>query len=270
MSEDCSGEEQLRSVARGRLGMTGRETGSLQLATTGYLGQIVPYEVPFIAFPTTSGKLIVQAPGTSEVKEGTRNRYVRLGEHLQGRGLATLVSFNPPRPDAQFKYPHEPYSYRDASWNRIYVESMAHVVEHCVKNGAALCGTAEPEVYLAGFSSGGSVAGAVAPFFPAIRKILLVSAYDSVDQFFLAGLRRYTGEIYVAYGEQDAPAAVLAMMMPALARGASAVHARAVPDCDHHFTGEVNGRILGKAYLWAFAGDDTFPSPDGGVLLYPA
>jgi hypothetical protein len=43
-----------------------------------------------------------------------------------------------------------------------------------------------------------------------------------------------------------------------------------VPDCDHHFTGEVNGRILGKAYLWAFAGDDTFPSPDGGVLLYPA
>jgi esterase/lipase len=84
---------------------------------------------------------------------------------------------------------------------------MAHVVEHCVKNGAALCGTAEPEVYLAGFSSGGSVAGAVAPFFPAIRKILLVSAYDSVDQFFLAGLRRYTGEIYVAYGEQDAPGA---------------------------------------------------------------
>ncbi len=244
------------------------ETGSLQLKTIGYRGQSVPYEVPFIAFPTTSGRFIIQAPGTGEEKEGVENRYVRLGEFLQDRGLGTLVSFNPPRPDAQFKYPHEPYSYRDASWNRIYVESMAYTVEHCLKNASQLCGVTDPEVYVAGFSSGGSVAGAVAPFFPAITKILLVSAYDSVDRFFLAGLRRYTGEVYVAYGEEDFPAGVLAMMMPSLSRSASAVQARAVPHCDHHFTGEVNGRILSKAYLWAFAGDDTFPSPDGGIPLY--
>ncbi len=112
------------------------ETGTLQLTTRGYRGQTVPYEVPFIAFPTTSGRFITQAPGTSEVKEGAENRYVRLGEFLQARGLATLVSFNPPRPDAQFKYPNQPYSYRDASWNRIYVESLAYVVEHCLKNAA--------------------------------------------------------------------------------------------------------------------------------------
>jgi len=244
------------------------ETGTLQLKTIGYRGQTVPYETPFIALPTTSGRLIIQAPGTSEVKEGAENRYVRLGEFLQARGIATLVSFNPPHPDAQFKYPNEPYSYRDASWNRIYVESMAFVVEHCLKNAAQFCGATEPEVCLAGFSSGGSVAGAVAPFFPAITKILLVSAYDSVDRFFLAGLRRYTGEVYVAYGEEDFPAAVLATMMPSLARSAGAVHARSVPNCDHHFAGEVNGRVLSKAYLWAFAGDDTFPSPDGGIPLY--
>jgi hypothetical protein len=30
----------------------------------------------------------------------------------------------------------------------------------------------------------------------------------------------------------------------------------------------MNGKILSKAYLWAFAGDDGFPSPEGGVLLY--
>ncbi|MFQ5962022.1 MAG: hypothetical protein ACE5MG_11560 [Candidatus Methylomirabilales bacterium] len=38
------------------------ETGTLQLTTTGYRGQTVPYEVPFMAFPTTSGRLIIQAP----------------------------------------------------------------------------------------------------------------------------------------------------------------------------------------------------------------
>jgi hypothetical protein len=30
----------------------------------------------------------------------------------------------------------------------------------------------------------------------------------------------------------------------------------------------MNGKILSKAYLWAFAGDDGFPSPEGGVPLY--
>ena len=244
------------------------ETGSLQLTTTGYQGQAVPYEAPFIAFPTTSGKLLLQAPGAGEVKEGAGNRYVRLGEHLQALGIATLVSFNPPFPDAQFKYSNEPYSYRDASWSLIYVESMAALVEHCVSHAERLCGAPAPEVYLAGFSAGGSVAGAVAPLFPAAMKILLVSAYDSADWFFLGGVRRYAGEVYVAYGEEDHPAAVLAMMLPSLARGARAIHARSVPHCGHSFSGETNGKILSKAYLWAFAGDDSFPSPEGGVSLY--
>ncbi len=244
------------------------ETGSLELTTTGYQRQTVPYEVHFIAFPTASGKLIIQAPGAGEVKEGAGNRYVRLGEHLKARGIATLVSFNPPTPDAQFKYPNEPYSYRDASWGGIFVQSMASLVEHCLERAERLCGAKEPEVYLAGFSAGGSVAGAIAPLFAPIKKILLISAYDSVDRLFLGGVRRYMGEVYVAYGEQDPPAAILAMMLPMLAKSASAIYARSVPDCAHSFSGETNGKVLSKAYLWAFAGDDSFPSPDGGVPLY--
>lgn len=250
-----------------------KQTGTLQLATTGYQGQTVPYEAPFLAFPTTSGRLIIQAPGAGEEKEGARNRYVRLGEFMQARGLATLVSFNPPWPDAQFRYPGEPYSYQDASWNRIFVETMASVVEHCLRSSQPLCGAQEPEVYLAGFSAGGSVAVAVAPAFPAVKKILLVSAYDSVSGgstgwLFLNGLKHYTGEVYVAYGEEDFPAAFLAMVMGSVARGPRAFHARGVPNCDHSFSGETNGKILSKAYLWAFAGDDTFPSPESGIPLY--
>ena len=33
-------------------------------------------------------------------------------------------------------------------------------------------------------------------------------------------------------------------------------------------TGETNGKIMSKAPLWAFAGDETFPSPEGGIELY--
>jgi dienelactone hydrolase len=244
------------------------ETGSLQLTAKGYQGQTVPYEVPFIAFPTTSGRLLIQAPGAGEVKEGAWNRYVRLGEHLQARNISSLVSFNPPWPDAQGKYPDEPYSYRDASWNRIFVEGMANLVAHCLANGESLCGTKEPEVYLAGFSAGGSVAVAVAPLFARISRILLVSAYDSAGWFFLHGLRHYAGDVYVAYAEDDIPAVALAMTLRSLARRVRAVSARGVPKCDHGFSGETNGKVFSKAYLWAFTGDESFPSPEGGIRLY--
>jgi hypothetical protein len=60
----------------------------------------------------------------------------------------------------------------------------------------------------------------------------------------------------------------LAMALRSFARRASGVHAHGVPNCDHGFSGEMNGRIFGKAYLWAFAGDGSFPSPEGGVHLY--
>jgi hypothetical protein len=141
-------------------------------------------------------------------------------------------------------------------------------VEHALANAERSCGTKEPEVSLAGFSAGGSVAVAVGALFTQIRKILLVSAYDSVGWFFFHGVRRYAGEMYIAYAKDDLPAAVLATTMPSLARRASAVHPRAVPDCDHGFSGEANGRVLSKAYLWAFAGDESFPSPEGGIRLY--
>jgi hypothetical protein len=38
-------------------------------------------------------------------------------------------------------------------------------------------------------------------------------------------------------------------------------------ECDHGFTGVTNGKILSKAYMWAFGGDTSFPSPNGGLVL---
>jgi hypothetical protein len=41
-----------------------------------------------------------------------------------------------------------------------------------------------------------------------------------------------------------------------------------ISGCDHQFQGTRNGQIMAKAPLWAFAGDTSFPSPEGGVVLY--
>jgi len=55
------------------------------------------------------------------------------------------------------------------------------------------------------------------------------------------------------------------MMLPTLARSARAVRVRSVAGCDHFFSRETNDRAFSQAYLWAFAGDESFPFPDGGL-----
>ena len=96
----------------------------------------------------------------------------------------------------------EPYSYEGASWNRLLVESLCHVVDWSLERAPELCGDESPDVYLAGFSSGGSAVGAVAFNYSEVKRILLLSAYDSVGDWFYEGISRFTGDIYMAFGSQ--------------------------------------------------------------------
>jgi len=58
---------------------------------------------------------------------------------------------------------------------------------------------------LSGFSSGGSAVGAVAFRYQEIKRILLLSTYDSVGDCFYDGIDQFTGDIYLAYGSNDPP-----------------------------------------------------------------
>jgi hypothetical protein len=239
----------------------------LDRVTEGYQGEQVSYSIPLSVYPTTTGVIIVNSPGAGESKDGRRGRYAAIAEHLQATGVGSVLIYSPPRADAQSPYPWDPYSYKGASWNRIAVESMHHVLEYALASAEEICGSKAPVIHLAGFSAGGSVCGAVASQYPLVRKILLISAYDSVGEHFYTGIKSYTGQIYMVYGSEDPIAGFLAMMMPYIAPVSSVIHVEKVPDCDHGFTGATNGRILSKAYLWAFAGDTSFPSPEGGLEL---
>jgi hypothetical protein len=239
----------------------------LERTTEGYRGEQVSYSIPLTAYPTATGVIIINSPGAGESKEGRRGRYNRIARHLQTTEVASVITYAPPQPDGRTEYPWDPYAYRGASWNRIAVESMQHVIEHALGAANEICGSETPVLYLSGFSAGGSVCGAVASQYGTVQRVLLLSAYDSVGEYFYTGIRQYTGEIYVVYGSEDPMAGFLAMMLPHIAPVASVIHAQQIGDCDHGFKGETNGRILSKAYLWAFAGDESFPSPEGGLVL---
>ena len=233
-----------------------------------YRGQTVTYEVPISAYPTSSNVIIVNSPGSGELKDGRHDRWMKLARHLQEREVGTMVTYNAPRPDWQVQLPWEPYSHQGASWNQLLIDSLAHVVEFSLQRSSELCGTGSPTVYLSGFSSGGSAVGAVACRYRAIKRILLLSTYDSVGDEFYTGIEQFTGDIYLAYGSQDPMAGFLAYVMQSGPLAARSLRIRQVPDCDHRFSGATNSRVLSKAFYWAFHDDESFPSPDGGLQLY--
>ena len=87
-------------------------------------GETVSYQVPVTTYPTGSGVIIVNSPGSGELKDGRNQRWKNLGLHLQKAGLATLVTYNAPRPDFKVQLEWEPYSYKGVSWNKLLIESL--------------------------------------------------------------------------------------------------------------------------------------------------
>ena len=231
-------------------------------------GAPVDYDIPVSAYPCASGRMLVVSPGSGELKDGRHDRWRKLALHLQEMGLCATVTYNVPRPDFQVQLEWEPYSYQGASWNRILIESARHATEWALNRSQELCGSDEPEICMAGFSSGGSAVGAVAHLYPQVRQLLLLSTYDSVGDSFYEGVSLFTGDIFMGYGAQDPPAGMLAYLVSVGPLAARSMVGRPVPDCDHRFSGADNSRALVKAVYWALGHDDTFPNPKGAPQLY--
>ena len=235
----------------------------LDRQTEDHLGERVPYVVPVSAYPTDSNIIIVVSPGSGELKDGRNDRWMKLARHFQEQQLGSLVTYNAPRPDGQVQLPWEAYSYKGASWNRLLLESLSHAIEFSLERSREICGTDTPTLYLAGFSSGASAVGAVAFQYPEVKRILLLSAYDSVGDCFYDGVAQFPGDVYLAYGSEDSIAGFLAYVLALGPMAANSFRVKQVPNCDHRFSGETNGKLVTKAFYWAFCGDDSFPDPAG-------
>ena len=231
--------------------------------TEDHLGEKVPYVVPVSAYPTDSNIIIVVSPGSGELKDGRNDRWMKLARHFQEQQLGSLVTYNAPRPDGQVQLPWEAYSYKGASWNRLLLESLAHAIEFSLERSQEICGTGTPTLYLAGFSSGASAVGAVAFQYPEVKRILLLSAYDSVGDCFYDGVTQFPGDIYLTYGSEDPIAGFLAYVLALGPMAANTFQVKQVPNCDHRFSGETNSKLVTKAFHWAFCSDESFPDPAG-------
>lgn len=200
--------------------------------------------------------IIVNYPGANGDISGYNNKYDVVAKMLHDKGYAVIQMGNAQR--GWFLY------------ERSVIEDLRAVIQHAVQNAKLISGNDKPDIYLMGFSAGASAVAAVCADFPQVKKVLLMAPSGDANQAAVTqSLANFGGEVYIVVGEDDEVVGKgAAAFFSNLIKRATVNEVRIIPNCDHQFRGTVNGQIMSKAPLWAFAGDTTFPSPEGGIMLY--
>jgi dienelactone hydrolase len=204
--------------------------------------------------PAKSDVIVLNLPGISGDIDGFMNKYQRLSDIIVNEGIGAVVRSGNQEVS---QYPHG------------MIQNFRNMVEYTLENAFDITGTETPSLYLMGFSAGASVVAAVAHEFSEVEKILLMAPAGDAGELLIEGLPRFTGEVYAVVGDHDRVVGPQAAdLFCAHASQASKKESVIIPYCDHQFKGEKNGKVLSLAPLWAFGDNDTFPSPEGGTILY--
>jgi dienelactone hydrolase len=204
-----------------------------------------------------SNVIIINYPGYQGDIDGYEGKYRTLADLMQRKGIGAVI-----RMGNQYRY--------GFLYEKSVVADLRATIEYALANAESICSTREPKIYLMGFSAGAGAIAIVAAEFPQIEKVLLLApSVDAGKATIEEAFGSFRGEVYIAVGEEDECVGKEAGdYFLALATGARRKMLVIIPKCDHQFQGRINGKILSKAPFWAFAGDESFPSPAGGLQLY--
>lgn len=207
-----------------------------------------------------SNAVLIMYPGADGDIDGYNQKYRKIANLIQSKRIATVI-----RLDNKYCY-MERLPYCESMINK-----LAYVIEHILKNAERITGQEKIELYLAGVSAGASAIATILHEFSSVKKVLFIAPAESAGlENISRGLKRYEGEVYLTAGEKDEIKAFdIARFYHSACKMAVKKEIEIIPECDHQFRGERNGRILANAYLWAFSEKSDFPSPNGGIVLYP-
>ena len=222
-----------------------------------FIGEPIKVQLPIAIHASRSETIIVNYPGVNGDINGYDDKYVKVADFLQRRNVGAVVRTR--------NREHHGLRYEQS-----VQDDLRRIIDYAIRNAADICGSETPRIYLMGFSAGAGAIAAVAHEFSQVERILLMApSGDAGRDAVYNGLAQFGGDVYIAIGENDDIVGKQAgQVFYNLATGARDRQLVTIPDCDHQFRGERNGRIMSKAPLWAFAGDTTFPSPEGGIKLY--
>lgn len=195
-------------------------------------------------------RVVVIYPGFKGDADGYNGKYLKIAKLLIERNIGAVVRMN------NFPIPNVDYQ-------QSVKDRLREVLSSILSND-------KPTLYLMGISAGAGAIAAIAYEYPQVEKILLIApSGDAGLEDIKYGLGKYAGELYITVGANDEiVGAGVGELFFSFATKTKIKKAVVVPECDHQFRGEINGKILSKAPLWAFNNDETYPSPEGGIKLY--
>lgn len=215
-------------------------------------------ELNLAVHPNTSGRIIINYPGWQGAREGYMDKHEKLAQYMQGENLGAVVRGKGP-------------GFLD--FGGFTNDTQLHkMIYYSLENAQAICGAQKPEVLLIGTSAGAGAAATIADSYERVSRILLMAPGDNMGREVLReGLQRFAGEVFIVIGENDTNVGVYSgQVFYDLAIRAARRELFVIPNCDHHFSGSVNGRIMSQAPFYAFAKGKRpkFPDPLGGIVLY--
>lgn len=212
-----------------------------------------------VVHPNNSGRIIINYPGHRGDISGFNNKHLKLAQYMQGEGLGAVVRIRGSGfPD----------------FNGFAVDTQLRAaIAYSLKHSEVICGAQRPEVLIIGTSAGGGAASAIAYEYERVSRILLMAPGDSIGGGAVEkGLGLFAGEVYIVIGEDDdvVGGTKAGQYYYELAARASRRELFILPNCNHQFWGELNGRYMSQAPFYAFATGDRskFPDPEGGIVLY--
>ena len=204
-----------------------------------------------------SNVIIINYPGYQGDIDGYHNKYRMLAHLIRRKNVGTVIQMGN----------HYRYGF---VYEKSVVADLKTTIDYALANAGSMCSTREPDLYLMGFSAGAGAIAIVAADYRQIKRILLIApSVDAGKTAIEEGLAKFQGEVYIAVGENDECVGKEAGdYFLKLATSAKKKILVVIPNCDHQFQGLTNGKVMSKAPFWAFADDQSFPSPDGGTVLY--
>jgi len=211
--------------------------------------------VKLAVHPATCGRLVVIYPGldatldceSRSLTQHHPHRYLRLAQALQDRGIAAVLRLENPRS-----------GYLDGG--EVAVERLRRAIEYVLHHAQSLCGASSPQLNFWGFSAGAGAAAALAGHYQPQNMVLVAPAWNAGHFRVLAGLTKFTGDLFILVGEKDEMVGKEAgSLFAEYARTAWRKKVIVVPGCDHFFTGKDHDALLEEATLMALSGEKRRP-----------
>jgi len=201
--------------------------------------------IPVEVNKTNTGKLIFYCHGFTSDKDGYKNRHKIIGDLLAKENIGSFVRFTESR---LWKFKKN----KDLLITS-HSQDLLQVIKFILSKSKEICGSDNPELYLAGFSAGGGVCMNVCNKYN-FNKILLVAPAYQTDKDLkniLKEIKKFKNEVSFVHGEQDEvePATTSDMLYKYFKCKKNLIK---IPNCDHGFLNNKNNKIFIQSFLDAF------------------